>query len=80
MEKTACQACGNPTAEQREGYCWECATAESIIADGTDMYDKGPCGTSKPAKGPMEKLKYLIAKGWNYSGNPALINKKSKKK
>ena len=38
--------------------CWDCAQVESIIEDGTDMYDEGTAKTS------MDKLEYLIAKGW----------------
>jgi len=72
----SCNICGNPTAETREGTCWECATAESIIADGTDMYDKTMAGIENPESGyPMNKLRYLIQKGWMYKGNPATKNK-----
>jgi len=44
----------------RFGVCWDCATKESIIADGTDMYGKGPNG-GEPAKTPMDKLKFILA-------------------
>ena len=54
-----CTVCGG-NKETRMGVCWECAEAESIIADGTDMYDKGN------AKTAMEKLKMLIARGWKH--------------
>jgi len=52
-----CIACGK-NYDTRLGYCWQCAEAESIIKDGTDMYDK------VVAKTAMEKLKILIEKGW----------------
>lgn len=58
-----CNICGN-TGELRESTCWDCATAESIIHEGTDMYDKGPAGDSNGAETAMDKLKYLIKKGW----------------
>jgi ribosomal protein L37AE/L43A len=66
LKKMACEICGNPTAETRLGGCWECATVESIIADGTDMYEKGPDGSNIPAKTARGKLKWLIARGWKY--------------
>lgn len=52
-----CKVCGRPD-ETRMGVCWKCAEAESIIAEGKDMYDKGN------AKTAIEKLKMLIEKGW----------------
>lgn len=48
------------------GVCFDCADAESIIAEGLDMWDKGKNGTEEPAKRPMEKLQLLIAKGWHW--------------
>ncbi len=61
-----CKSCGK-RADLREGHCWECAEAESIIADGTDMYDTGMVfgEEERPAKSPMEKLLFLIKKGWH---------------
>lgn len=59
-----CEICGNK-AETRLGACWKCAEAESIIAEGLDMRDKGLGGKNGiPAKTAMEKLKLLIQKGW----------------
>lgn len=52
-----CDSCKRQK-DLRMGYCFDCAEAESIIVDGTDMYDKGS------AKTGMKKLKYLIEKGW----------------
>ena len=56
-----CECCGRER-ELRFGHCWECATAESIIHDGTDMYGKGLDGGDTPAVTPMEKVKLLIQK------------------
>ena len=67
-----CKFCGRET-ETREDGCWECANAESIIAEGLDMYDKG-LGSDRretfagnkgtPATTPGDKLRLLIEKGW----------------
>ena len=54
-----CRICGKDS-DLRLGACFICAEAESIIADGTDMYDKGIDGTEIPAKTPMEKLKLFV--------------------
>jgi len=42
----------------RMGYCFDCVEAESIIHDGKDMYEKGD------AKTALQKVKFLIEKGW----------------
>ena len=34
-----CRCC-NREQELRMGFCFDCANAESIIVEGTDMYDK----------------------------------------
>ena len=41
MEKF-CKCCERNVSNQdtRLDICWDCAESESIIADGTDMYDK----------------------------------------
>ena len=61
-----CKSCGK-NKDLRLGHCWDCAEAESIIEDGTDMRDKGifDNGTDRPAKTAMEKLRLLIEKGWS---------------
>ncbi len=46
--------------------CFDCAEAESIIAEGLDMWDKGKNGKEEPAKTAMDKLQLLIEKGWHY--------------
>jgi predicted ATP-dependent serine protease len=60
-----CKCCGKKK-ELRIGVCWDCAEAESIIDDGTDMRDNGTVidGERRPAKTAMEKLKLLIERGW----------------
>lgn len=62
----ACEICNKQTGDLRFGVCMDCATAESIIYDGTDMFDQGP-ENEEPAKTAMEKLKFLIKKGWKKS-------------
>jgi len=60
-----CRICGKEEGNNlRYGVCFACAEAESIIADGVDMYDEGPKEYLKPVKTPLEKLQFLIAKGW----------------
>lgn len=44
----------------RLGVCFDCAEAESIITDGSDMSDKCMEGSATP----RGKLLYLINKGW----------------
>ena len=50
--------------DMRLGVCWDCAEAESIIEDGSDMDDKYMFDDLPPISA-MQKLKYLIEKGWN---------------
>lgn len=67
-----CLVC-NKKKELREGVCFDCAEAENIIADGTDMYDK----TIESIPGysvHLTKLKFLISKGWVFDKeNPGRI-------
>ena len=58
----ACKFCGKGR-ELRFGGCFECADAESIIAEGRDMWDKG-MENDEPATSPGQKLKMLIEHGW----------------
>lgn len=58
-----CSIC-NKDRELRMGYCWFCAEAQSIIADGKDMREQGNGGKCIPANQADERLKMLIAKGW----------------
>lgn len=61
---TICKCCerdvsGNDT---RFGICWDCAEAESIIADGTDMYDRKneKCKGLEDHSIHMSKLKVIL--------------------
>jgi hypothetical protein len=48
------------------GFCFDCAQAESIINDGTDMFDV-PIEREnqlKSSSAEMNKVKFLIQKGW----------------
>lgn len=67
-----CKICGR-NKDLRLEICFDCADAESIIFEGTDMWDKGVGSDNKstfkgergiPAKTAMEKLRLLIEKGW----------------
>jgi hypothetical protein len=70
-----CKIC-DTLDDLREGACWVCAEAESIIAEGVDMYDKGLDSDNQdsfrgnkgyPARTSMEKLELLRQKGWRYT-------------
>lgn len=59
-----CKEC-DEIRELRLGTCWDCATMESIIVDGTDMYELGfNKETDHPAKTGMEKLRLLRERGY----------------
>lgn len=58
-----CRIC-KKTSDLREGGCWDCATAESIIDEGVDMFDKGLNGSKEPCKTPANKIRLLIQNGW----------------
>ena len=64
MKLMECKICKNKK-ELRLGICFDCADAESIIAEGLDMYDKGKNGTDEPAVLAIDKLSLLIQKGWS---------------
>ena len=59
-----CKICNQKNKELRIGVCFDCAEAETIISEGLDMYDKGLDDKDEPAKTPMQKLQFLIQKGW----------------
>jgi hypothetical protein len=62
-----CAVCGSDLCELREGTCFHCVEGESIIDEGLDMYDNGPSNEFNiPAQTPMEKLKFLVKKGFQY--------------
>ena len=61
-----CKTCGK-IADLRLDHCWNCVEAESILSEGTDMRDNGVSidGEQRPARTAMEKLRFLIQKGWH---------------
>lgn len=63
-----CSICTMETSANnlRLGVCWDCAQAESIIAEGLDMDDKSLTGN--PALSPREKVLLLLARGWHHNG------------
>ncbi len=66
-----CEICETEISSNdiRFNVCWDCATAESIIDEGLDMFDEGLAGEKVPAKTAREKLKFLIVKGWAKNGS-----------
>ncbi len=55
-----CKCCEREI-ELRLGYCFDCANAESVILDGTDMYDREiPREQDLPMS--MAKVKYILKK------------------
>lgn len=62
-----CKIC-KQNKELRMGVCFDCADAETIIAEGLDMWDKGIDGKEEPAKTALEKVQLLLQKGWHYTG------------
>ena len=50
------------------GFCFDCAEAESIIADGVDMYDE-KLPKEEGFSRHMMKVKDLIRKGWKISNS-----------
>ena len=65
-----CKVCGYAVNDNvlRLNTCWECAEAESIISEGLDMFDCGMVGLKNKDKAEtsMDKLKFLIKKGWRF--------------
>ena len=57
-----CKFCGKDKA-LRLGGCFDCADAESIIEEGTDMWGQG-MENGEPATSAGQKLKLLINRGW----------------
>ena len=51
--------CCEREAELRMGYCIVCAGAESVIIDGTDIYDN-PIPEDETLTEGMNKLKYIL--------------------
>ena len=55
-----CKCC-NREKELRMGYCFDCVEAESVIVDGTNMYDEEITTVEGLSKG-MSKLRYILKK------------------
>lgn len=53
-----CKCC-NREKELRLGFCFDCASAESIIKDGNDMYDK-PIEKKKEMSLSMSKVQEIL--------------------
>lgn len=73
-KKMTCTIC-NQERQCRSGVCFDCAEAESIIQEGVDMYNDGPDHLNRrPALKSMDRLKFLIQKGWNISSKKSLLD------
>lgn len=55
-----CNCCGR-TQDLRLGSCWDCANSESIIEEGTDMYDESPPKIEGMSTS-MSKLQFILRK------------------
>lgn len=55
-----CKCCEKPT-DLRLGICFDCAECESVISDGTDMYDN-KIEEHDGLSSYMNKLKYILKK------------------
>lgn len=53
-----CKCC-NRKKELRLGFCFDCANAESIIEEGTDMWDK-PIEKEEDMSLSMSKVKEIL--------------------
>ena len=69
-----CQFCGY-IGDTRESFCFGCADAQAIIANGTDMYDRTADdrknwsypdgdGVKLPVEDANKRLRLLIMNGW----------------
>ena len=54
-----CKCCSRDANDLRYGCCFDCANAESIIADGTDMWDN-PIEKRDGMSMPMSKLQEIL--------------------
>ena len=57
---TQCKCCEREI-ELRLGYCFDCANAESVILDGTDMYDR-EIEREQGMPMSMSKVKWILKK------------------
>lgn len=56
--KMECKCCKREE-DLRLGFCFDCVEAESIIADGVDMYDNEILKV-KGLSTPMSKVQYIL--------------------
>lgn len=61
-----CKCCGR-NEELRMGFCFDCAGAESVIANGTDMWDNEPPRIEGMST-HMSKLQFILK---NYINIPS---------
>lgn len=64
MAKLSCACCKKITSDLRYGVCFDCTEAESIIFNGLDMYDNSVQDKMQKASPAMNKVRFLIEKGW----------------
>jgi hypothetical protein len=62
-----CKCC-NREQELRMGFCFDCVESESVIVDGTNMYDD-KINTIEGLSENMSKVKYIIKKYIKYESN-----------
>lgn len=62
-----CKCCGRKQ-DLRLGFCFDCAECESIIEEGSDMYDKLPPKIEGMSMS-MSKLKHILKKYINTQPN-----------
>lgn len=62
-----CKCC-EQTKELRLGFCFDCAELESVIYNGTDMYDN-EIPKNEEMSSHMNKLKYIINRLKSGTGN-----------
>ena len=73
MSKLAvnCSICVKLMSEMKNvprQICYDCSEAAMIIETGLDLYDKGKSGEfDDVADGGLERLEFLIQKGWRYT-------------
>lgn len=56
-----CKCCERTINNARMGICFDCASCESVIAEGLDMFDE-PIQKVEGYSSHMAKLKYVLKK------------------
>jgi len=67
-----CKCC-NRDLDLRFGFCFDCATAESIIQEGLDMYDK-EIPKQEGMSTSMSKVQYIL-KMYNVGNNNLVLRR-----